>query len=281
MSQFKDHRANYHTHTYLCRHAGGEAIDYAKEAVRHQFKSLGMTDHAPFKMLADSGSQRMSLDEFYHDYLNQLIEASRYGLAHGLTIYKGLEIEYYDNYNSYYETLLKDLDYMILGQHYLLKNDKIISTYSLKTLDDIIHYRDELIKGLKTGYFSILCHPEICFWSIKNPTDEMYEALRPVIKECVKLNIPIEINGNGIRRVLLEQGKDPRNYDNYRYPKTKFWEMVREEGGMGIVTSDAHSPKLLNDFAIEIAYQFAHDLKIKVTMELTFQFNPFNKKDDL
>ncbi|MGI6781960.1 MAG: PHP domain-containing protein [Acholeplasmataceae bacterium] len=278
MTKYQKHKANYHTHTWLCRHASGSVIDYAKEAVKHGHTVMGMTDHAPFDMLARYGSQRMSWDEYHNIYLPDLEDAIEYGKKHGLTIYKGLEIEYYDGYDNHYQRLLEDLDYLILGQHYLKRKNGILSVYDLKTLDEIIEYRDEVIKALRTGYFSLLCHPEVCFWRIKNPTDEMYEALRPMIKECVKLNIPIEINANGIRRAFLEQKLDPYNYNNYRYPKPKFWQMVAEEGGVGLVASDAHDPKVLHDFAIEIAYQFAKDLKVNVITELEFKDNKYRKR---
>lgn len=278
MTKYKLNKANYHTHTWLCRHANGKVIDYAKEAVKHGFHTLGMTDHGPFLILKQSGSERMTLDEFYNVYLEEINEAAEYGKKHGLTIYKGLELEYFDGYDDHYQRLLENLDYMILGHHNLIRENKIISVYDLETLDDIIEYRDDLIKALKTGYFSMLCHPEICFFSIKNPTNEMYEVLRPVIKECVKLNIPIEINGNGIRRTYVDEKKDPYVYQNYRYPKTRFWEMVKEEGGKAIITSDAHDPEALNDVFIKIAYQFANDIGVDIITDLKFKENKYKKR---
>ena len=59
-------RENYHTHTYLCRHAVGKIEDYVKEAIKHNFHSLGISDHGP---LENSGFKRMTIEEFYSSYL--------------------------------------------------------------------------------------------------------------------------------------------------------------------------------------------------------------------
>lgn len=277
MYNFKNHKSNYHTHTWLCRHASGEVIDYVNEAIKHKYTHLGMTDHAPFEFLRQNGSSRMTYDEFKNDYLKQIEVAKVVADNNNLILYTGIEMEYFPNYHHHYEMMLEDLDYMILGQHYILKDDKLVSSYDLKTLDDIIIYRDMMIAALKTGYFSLLCHPEVGFFSIKEITDEMYEALRPVIKTAVALNIPIELNGNGIRRDANRPGYNIYDFDSYRYPKPRFWQMVKEEGGKALITSDAHDPLVLHDLAMEVGYKFAEKYGVEVIEKLEFQPNRFRK----
>ncbi|MBR2281394.1 MAG: hypothetical protein IJ863_02090, partial [Spirochaetales bacterium] len=41
--------ATYHTHTFRCRHATGEDIDYVNSALAGGFSVLGFSDHTPFK----------------------------------------------------------------------------------------------------------------------------------------------------------------------------------------------------------------------------------------
>src|SRR5690554_7066699 len=79
--------------------------------------------------------------------------------------------------------------------------------------------RDTVMKALKSGYFNMLCHPDLCYFNIDNPTDEMYEALRPVIKLAKELDIPLELNANGIRRAVLE-GK-VTEFSNIKYPRSE------------------------------------------------------------
>ena len=35
---------NYHTHTYRCKHATGDVIDYAKAAIEADLTTLGMSE---------------------------------------------------------------------------------------------------------------------------------------------------------------------------------------------------------------------------------------------
>ena len=41
------YRANFHTHTFRCGHASGDAIDYARIAVAGGCETLGFSDHTP------------------------------------------------------------------------------------------------------------------------------------------------------------------------------------------------------------------------------------------
>ena len=40
--------SNFHTHTYLCKHAEGKPIDYVKEAIKAGCSALGFSDHCPY-----------------------------------------------------------------------------------------------------------------------------------------------------------------------------------------------------------------------------------------
>ena len=40
--------ANYHTHTWRCRHASGTERDYIENAIDHGIKILGFSDHTPY-----------------------------------------------------------------------------------------------------------------------------------------------------------------------------------------------------------------------------------------
>ena len=39
--------ANYHTHTWRCRHADGTEREYVETAIEAGFKILGFSDHTP------------------------------------------------------------------------------------------------------------------------------------------------------------------------------------------------------------------------------------------
>lgn len=265
----KEYLTNYHSHTYLCGHAGGNPIDYVKEAIKHNFKEIGISEHAPMANLRNENSR---IHEYnYQTYHELLDEAKTYAEKHNIKFFKGLEIEYFPHI-TVYEKYLKDLDYLILGQHYIIKNNEYKSSFALDSLEDVIIYRDTVVEGLETGYFNLICHPDLCFFNIKNPTEEQYEALRPIAKKAKELNIPIELNANGIRRAYNEDKVALGDYDNLRYPRKRFFEIVAEEGAEVIISSDAHSTDALWDYAMLESYKFAKMLNLKVINKLKMNY---------
>ncbi|MEI3505641.1 MAG: PHP domain-containing protein [Bacilli bacterium] len=40
--------SNYHTHTFLCKHAIGDVEDYVKRAIQLGYHTIAITDHGPF-----------------------------------------------------------------------------------------------------------------------------------------------------------------------------------------------------------------------------------------
>lgn len=41
-------KANYHTHTFRCKHADGEDKEYVEAAIKAGIKTLGFSDHCPW-----------------------------------------------------------------------------------------------------------------------------------------------------------------------------------------------------------------------------------------
>ena len=108
---------NYHTHTYRCQHATGDVIDYAKAAIDGGLTTLGMSDHAA---LPDNrwNNVRMSMPEL--DDYEEAIELARKECP-DLTILKGMECEYVEEFHSYLEDELlgvRGFDYLIGAGHY-------------------------------------------------------------------------------------------------------------------------------------------------------------------
>lgn len=255
---------NYHTHMYLCRHASGTIEDYVKEAIRLGFHSLGMSDHAPWKELIDR-SVRMHMKD-YPVYLRDLEEAIK-KYSNQIKIYKGLEIEYFKNKNSHYENLLKDLDYLTLGQHYIEMNGKLISVYRIYSVEELTVYKDTLIEAMKTGYFKFLSHPDLFLFSRKELNEEILSLAEEIIVAAKEHDIPLEINANGIRKGRI----DVNGEILYRYPRKEFWQLVKKHNAKTIISSDAHQPELLYDEAIEKAYEFSSVLNLTVEEELDFE----------
>ena len=242
-------KVNYHTHTYRCKHAGGTEEDYIKAAIENDFDIIGISDHAPFPDY-DFG-YRMDYCEL-DEYINTL-GILRNTYKSDIRIYTGLEIEYFSKYDKYYEELLakRGIDYMILGEHiYERKYEVYQNIYNSDSTECYIEYANAIKQALKTGYFKILAHPDLCMLC-NFPWDyNCDKALDIIIDAVVSSGTIIEYNANGLRRGIQ---KFPDG-DRYPYPHDKFWTKISQAGLPVVVGADSHSPEQLWDEYLMLAY---------------------------
>ncbi len=256
---------NYHTHMYLCRHAVGDVEDYVIVAINLGFKSLGMSDHAPFEELEDRSIRMHPTD--LKTYLAQC-DACIKKYATKIKIFKALEIEYFPSHKQMYETLLTQLDYLALGQHYIKDEsapNNLRSTYTLQTKEHIITYVDTVVEAMKTKNFRFVCHPDLMLYNIKKFDEFISKQSRRIIEAAIECDIPLEINVNGIRKGLRETEDGLR----YLYPRLEFWKLVKQMGAKVIISSDAHQPSHLYNAEVIKAYEFATQLQIEVEEEIS------------
>ena len=257
--------ANYHTHHPLCKHAEGPIDEYVKAAIKHGLSILGFSDHAPSALLGEEF--RMAVDEFslYSDDVDRIKQAYHKEIK----IYKGIEIEYLDQNDEYYADLFKQVDYFILGQHYIgLKSQNFISTYDLKTKKDIMTYSDEIVSAMKTQLFSVVAHPDLFLFSYPTFDENAFLASKAIIEASIAYDVPLEYNANGIRRGLVSLPEG----DRYYYPRQEFWELVSQYPECKVlVSADAHNSRQIYDEAIEEAFEHLKALNIEPLSVLNFK----------
>lgn len=240
-------KANYHTHHELCGHAVGFCEDYVVSAINSGIEELGFSDHAPNSRVDDFGV-RMKPKEF-KEYLDD-IEFVQNKYKEKLTIKKGIEVEFFYDHEEYYDFLKNELDYMILGQHYIshtkTMND-LKSSFALTTDKDIEIYSDYVCEGMRTKRFDILAHPDLYMCGYKDWNQKAIEVGRKILKCAEETNIIIEFNGNGFRRGMRNtpQGK------TQPYPRMEFWNLVKEYNVKTIFGIDCHSPEQIGDTLIK------------------------------
>ena len=92
------------------------------------------------------------------------IERMKKEYAGKITIYSGLEAEYYPKHFSALIDLIKPYhpDYLILGQHFT-RNEYDGDYSGAPTEDERIlrAYVDQLIEGISTGLYSYIAHPDL------------------------------------------------------------------------------------------------------------------------
>ena len=252
-------KINFHTHTKRCKHAIGEDEDYIKEAIEKGVLILGFSDHGPY---ADNRfSLRMNFNELseYQDSLSKLKDKFK----NKIEIKIGLEIEYFPTDDFYYNYLKNELkfDYLALGQHLFLDEEgNLKNTYSLKSTKDYISYAKSVEKGIKSGYFNFVAHPDLFFIN-DMPWDENCNlACDIIIDTCKKYDFILEFNANGLRR---GKQKFKEGY-RYPYPYKKFWEKVSKAHIKVIINSDCHNPKEVFDSNMKSSYIEAKKLNLNL-----------------
>lgn len=250
---------NYHTHNYLCGHAGGTVSDYAEEALRNGLSELGISDHC--KPPIGSAEPYLTPYDLDDEYLPQFDEA-RKSFGDRLKIYSGAEIEYFDGYDEYYKTLLQRLDYLVLGQHVYLIGDAVHNSFC-DGIDEqnLLAYFDNVKAGLRSGYFSLLAHPDLIFYRSPELTSRIVDAFESVVITAKRCGVPLELNANGIRNHA------------FRYPTELLIELCKKHNSPVAVSADAHTPSDLCDRYVKDLYAFAIDngLDIKYTLDIKKQ----------
>ncbi len=242
-------KTNYHTHHELCGHAMGIVDDYAKEAIKQKFEVLGISDHVPNSRVDDYGVRMRTKD--FQPYLDEIEEAKE-KYSSKLTILKGIEAEYFYDHEEYYEFLKKNLDYIILGQHYISHTktlNDLQSSFALKTDQDIKIYANYVVEGMESGYFDILAHPDLYMCGYGNWNTVAIDVAHKICKVAETTNTVLEFNANGFRR---GRHNTPQGYVQ-RYPRTEFWEIVKQYNIKTILSSDCHKPEFLYDDTIKEA----------------------------
>ena len=227
---------NYHTHTYRCGHAVGTDREYVEKAVAEGFSVFGFTDHSPWPYEDFKSRIRMDVSEL-DGYIGSLSELKR-EFSDSIDLKIGLECEYFPEYIPWLKDTMaeKDLDYVILGNHYILDERTGIYVGSITSAKDMYDYLDAYIKALESGLYSYFAHPDLVFTSVGEFDAACHDVSARICEASKALGIPLEYNLLGVRK------RSAGMFHGLGYPCHGFWEIVKEEGADVIVGLDAHSP---------------------------------------
>lgn len=224
--------ANFHTHTYRCKHASGEDREYVEAAIKAGFQTLGFADHCPWPFPDDYVSGIRMIPARMDDYFSS-IESLRKEYAKDITIYAGFEAEYDPVLNAAQEKLYAGypVDYLILGQHFLGTESESLYV-GAPTSDEAVlkRYVDLIIEGTSTGKYLYVAHPDVVHFT---GSDEIYEKhMTRLCQHLKEINIPVEVNILGLR-------------ERRHYPCDKFWRIAGKIGNTAVIGMDAHTPDQL------------------------------------
>ena len=226
--------ANYHTHTFRCKHAIGGDEEYVRCAIAAGLKTLGFSDHTPYPFPGGYVSTfRMAMDQL-EDYTAS-VRGLRQHYANQIDIRLGVEAEYYPKYFPDLIEILRDhgVQYMILGQHMI--GNEIDEPYcgvpdgDIKKLE---RYCNQSIEAIHTGLFTYFAHPDL-FHFVGDRS--LYQAqMRRICQAANQCRMPLELNLLGL-------------FNGRHYPNPVFWEVAAEENCRVVLGMDAHQPEMLLD----------------------------------
>ena len=244
--------SNFHTHNYLCGHAGGTVCDFAEVAVKNGLTALGISDHCTSPL---GGEGYMTLNDLGMEYLPQFeIARKKYK---NLRIYSGVEIIYFEGHDNEYARGLNKLDYLVLGQHEYMMNGKRCNSFT-DGVDEknVVAYFENAAAGLKTGLFSVFAHPDLIFYRGTKITPKIADAFERAVGAAVEHGVAVELNANGIRN------------HGFRYPTDLLIELCKAHGARVVVSSDSHSPKEFVDESMLRLLAYAYKTGLNVVNEI-------------
>ena len=152
---------NLHSHTTRCGHANGADEEYVLAAIKAGFQEMGFSDHI---FLPGLTQPRMRGNyELLDDYLGSVTSLQK-KYQNQIKIYKAFEAEWYGpRFEDYYKELLSKgiVDYLILGQHCFFDKQFIFyGRYENRSLGTYL-YLNDLLKGMESGLFLYVCHPDL------------------------------------------------------------------------------------------------------------------------
>lgn len=254
---------NFHTHYQRCRHADGSAEEYVISALAGGLSQLGFSDHAPFPEI-DFG-MRMPFCEL-RDYLDD-INGLTLKYQADIILWKGLEIEYLPEFQSYYEDLLTkwNIDYLLMGEHFYKNAEgRTLNITDAHSTQQYLNYAQSVAEGMKTGLFKVIAHPDIYMINMLAWDDNCKRAADLIIDTAISTGTILEYNANGLRRGQKEYPDGVR----YQYPHENFWHMAANTPVKVIVGSDCHNPSQVWDDAMDLAYRKLQEFGIKPVIHL-------------
>lgn len=253
----------FHSHTYRCGHAEGDIEDYVLLAIKNHYRIFGVSDHVFLPGVKEPrirGDYSL-LDEYINAY-----NVSKNKHKDEIEMHLGFECEYADVFVDYYQNLLKEhkVEFLILGQHNGFDDNKqfikYVKNHAEDEDEDLQRYTFDLIKGIKSGLFMYVAHPDLMFVSAKEVTPELKELTKKIIDTAIEYDIPLEVNIHGFIRK-----KKRKKYGVIGYPADYFWVEVSKSNAKVVYGGDFHELYEVGDDTNEakfIEFIRAHNLHL-------------------
>ncbi len=235
--------ADYHTHTPLCRHAGGEPESFVDAALAAGLTEYGVSDHAPVR--PEPFDDWRMLEAELPRYC-EWIERARQHAGDRIPIRAGLECDWLEGCEPWIDDLASrcQWDYLIGSVHYLgnwdFDNPKWLGRWAESDVEAVwSQYWATYAKMAESGFFDILGHPDLVKKFAHRPPGDLNRYYEPAVDAIAASGGVIELNTAGWHKPCVEA-----------YPAMGFLELACSAGVPLVISSDAHAPhEVARDFA--------------------------------
>ena len=245
---------NYHTHTKRCSHASiYEDTEYLYYARTNGINAVGFSCHVPFNPLRFPDIKSRMVYSDIDEYISSINKLKKDNPD--MCILCGFECEYYPEIEEYLGSLRNKVDYLIMGEHF-------VNGINPNTKDYPLIYADMVVKGIESGLFDIIAHPDIFIRNRSNLSIEDKEVFDlntikagiMIGEKAKEYGIPLELNV----KYTIELGSEV----------IPFWQEISKLNTKVLFGLDAHDPKEFNEF---------HKKRVEVLSKLNMKFNFVNK----
>ena len=258
-------KCNYHTHTNRCHHAQGEDEAYVQAAIEAGYDVLGFADHSPWPYRSGFVSDMRMTVAGLPQYLASIRDLARRYQSQ-IEILAGLECEYFPDYIPWLRNMMDEapLDYIILGNHFDTSDETGKSFGWVVDPQGIRRYVIMTVKGMETGLYTYLAHPDLFLLRREVFTQECADASRELCRTARAMGMPLEYNLQGrVNHQIFP--------DTLGYPCDAFWAIAAEEGCQAIIGVDAHQPASLIQADYDEVRQHLQSMGLAVVDRLPIQ----------
>lgn len=227
---------DYHLHGDFCGHARGALEEYVAVAISRNFKEIGFSAHLP-KVKEPDPFHAMP-EEDLPRYV-ELVGSLRRRYRTRITIRLGIEADYFEGYEEKTRRLLRshDFDYVLGAVHFIgdwhFTSRAGRARYGKEDPDEsYMRYFDLVKRGIRTGLFDILAHPDAIRVKGFAPEATMETEYRAIAGLLAEHGMAVEVNTAGIRR---DRGGI--------YPARPLLEACLDRDVPVTIGSDAHDPE--------------------------------------
>lgn len=213
-----------------------------RAAIEGGFEELGFADHCPWEFGDGFVSNMRMLPEELPGYAATVRELGK-KYADKLKLYCGLECEYFPKLLPWLRdaAAAQGLDYLILGNHFDTDERGGIYFGAARTAQRLYDYADRTTRGMQTGMFAYVAHPDLCFRAYPEFDADCVAVSRELCRCARELDMPLEYNLLGVRYKAMG------NCTGLGYPCDGFWEVAAGEGVKCIIGVDAHQSERLTE----------------------------------